>query len=208
MVQFGGQTAINMAGALQRAALPIAGSSADTIDLAEDRRRFEAMVSSLSIPQPPGAAVETLEEALPTAEAVGYPVLVRPSYVLGGRAMEVVQDANELVRYFRAAQEERSGPILIDKYLEGMEVEVDAVCDGSAVLIPGIMEHIERAGVHSGDSMAVYPPQSLTDEQRDAIVDYTTRMALALGVRGLMNVQYVIAPGSGAGGAGRVRDRS
>ena len=194
VVQFGGQTAVNMAAVLERAALPIAGSSAETIDLAEDRRRFEAMISSLSIPQPPGAAVETLEEALPTADAAGYPVLVRPSYVLGGRAMEVVQDANELVRYFRAAQEERSGPILIDKYLEGLEVEVDAVCDGSAVLIPGIMEHIERAGVHSGDSMAVYPPQSLTDEQRDAIVDYTTRVALALGVRGLMNVQYVIAP--------------
>jgi carbamoyl-phosphate synthase large subunit len=202
IVQFGGQTAVNLASALQRAALPIAGSSAESIDLAEDRGRFEQLISELGVPQPPGSAVETLDQALPTAEAIGYPVLVRPSYVLGGRAMEIVQDANELVRYFQAALEERSGPILIDKYLEGLELEVDAVCDGEAVLIPGIMEHIERAGVHSGDSMAVYPPQSITPEQREAIVDYTTRMALALGVRGLMNVQYVIAPDADPAGLG------
>ena len=202
IVQFGGQTAVNLARDLQLAALPIAGSSAEAIDLAEDRGRFEQLVSQLGVPQPPGAAVETLEQALPTADAIGYPVLVRPSYVLGGRAMEVVQDANELVRYFEAALEERSGPILIDKYLEGLEVEVDAVCDGASVLIPGIMEHIERAGVHSGDSMAVYPPQSLSPEQRDAVVDYTTRMGLALGVYGLMNVQYVVAPDADPEGIG------
>ncbi|MFN8585236.1 MAG: carbamoyl-phosphate synthase large subunit [Dehalococcoidia bacterium] len=202
IVQFGGQTAVNMAGVLQRSALPIAGSSADSIDLAEDRGRFEGIMSALNIPQPPGSAVQTLAEALPTAEAVGYPVLVRPSYVLGGRAMEVVQDANELVRYFQAALEERSGPVLIDKYLEGLEVEVDAICDGEQVLIPGIMEHIERAGVHSGDSMAVYPPQNVTEEQRAAIIDYTTRMALELQVRGLMNIQYVIAPDAEPGGPG------
>ena len=202
IVQFGGQTAVNMAAALRRAALPIAGSSADAIDLAEDRRRFERLISSLGIAQPPGSAVETLDEALPTAETIGYPVLVRPSYVLGGRAMEIVQDANELVRFFTAALEERSGPVLIDKYLEGLEVEVDAICDGETALIPGIMEHIERAGVHSGDSMAVYPPQTLTAEQREAIIDYTTRMALALGVRGLMNVQYVIAPEADPQGPG------
>ena len=194
IVQFGGQTAVNLARALQRAALPIAGSSADSIDLAEDRGRFEGVLTSLGIPQPPGAAVRTLDEAIPTADAVGYPVIVRPSYVLGGRAMEVVQDRYELARYFAAALEERSGPILIDKYLEGLEVEVDAICDGEHVLIPGIMEHIERAGVHSGDSMAVYPPQHLTPAQTAAIVDYTTRMALALDVRGLVNIQYVIAP--------------
>ena len=202
IVQFGGQTAVNMAATLQRAALPIAGSSADSIDLAEDRGRFEAIISELGVPQPPGAAVHTLEEALPTADAVGYPVLVRPSYVLGGRAMEVVQDANELVRYFQLALEEDTGAVLIDKYLEGLEVEVDAVCDGERVLIPGIMEHIERAGVHSGDSMAVYPPQSITEQQRDAIVEYTTRMALALQVRGLMNVQFVIAPEAEPDGPG------
>ena len=202
IVQFGGQTAVNLARDLQLAALPIAGSSAEAIDLAEDRGRFEQLVSQLGVPQPPGTAVETLEQALPTADTIGYPVLVRPSYVLGGRAMEVVQDANELVRYFEAALEERSGPILIDKYLEGLEVEVDAVCDGASVLIPGIMEHVERAGVHSGDSMAVYPPQSLSPEQRDAVVDYTTRMALALGVYGLMNVQYVVAPDADPEGLG------
>ncbi len=202
IVQFGGQTAVNMAAVLGRAALPVAGSQPEAIDLAEDRRRFEALVAGLDIPQPPGAAVETLEEALPTADAVGYPVLVRPSYVLGGRAMEVVQNADELRRYFAVAREERSGPILIDRYLEGMEVEVDAICDGERVLIPGILEHVERAGVHSGDSMAVYPPQHITPEQRAAIIDYTTRMALALEVRGLMNVQYVIAPDAATEGPG------
>jgi carbamoyl-phosphate synthase large subunit len=194
IVQFGGQTAVNMARSLHRATLPIAGSSADSIDVAEDRGRFELLLSELAVPQPPGAAVTTLEDAVTTATAIGYPVLVRPSYVLGGRAMEVVQDANELVRYFAAALAEKTGVVLIDKYLEGLEVEVDAVCDGEQVLIPGIMEHIERAGVHSGDSMAVYPPQSLTQAQRDAIVDYTTRMAFGLQVRGLMNVQFVISP--------------
>ena len=202
IVQFGGQTAVNLARSLQLAALPIAGSSAEAIDLAEDRGRFEALISDLGIPQPPGAAVRTLDEAVPTATAIGYPVLVRPSYVLGGRAMEVVQDEDELGRYFAAALEERSGPVLIDKYLEGLEVEVDAICDGETVVIPGIMEHVERAGVHSGDSMAVYPPQSLTTGQREAIIDYTTRMALALEVRGLMNVQYVVAPEAAPQGPG------
>ncbi len=202
VVQFGGQTAVNLSRALQRAALPIAGSSADAIDLAEDRGRFEALIASLDIPQPPGAAVETVEQAIPTAEAVGYPVLVRPSYVLGGRAMEVVQDATELARYFGMALQERSGPILIDKYLEGLEVEVDAICDGETVLIPGIMEHIERAGVHSGDSMAVYPPQQLSPAQREAIIDYTTRISLAMQVRGLVNIQYVVAPAAQPDGPG------
>ena len=202
IVQFGGQTAVNMARALHAAALPIAGSSADTIDLAEDRGRFEAILSGLDIPQPPGAAVRTLEDALTTAAAIQYPVLVRPSYVLGGRAMEVVQDPDELKRYFGAALAENTGAVLIDKYLSGPEVEVDAICDGARVLIPGIMEHIERAGVHSGDSMAVYPPQRLLPDQRAAIVDYTTRMAFALGVRGLMNVQFVIAPSAQPGGPG------
>jgi carbamoyl-phosphate synthase large subunit len=202
VVQFGGQTAVNMAGILANAALPIAGSSADAIDIAEDRGRFEAMLSELDVPQPPGAGVRTLEDALTTAEAIGYPVLVRPSYVLGGRAMEIVQDANELVRSFQAALDEQTGIVLIDKYLSGREFEVDAISDGETVLIPGIMEHIERAGVHSGDSMAVYPPQNLTEAQRAAIIDYTTRMALGLDVRGLMNVQFVIAPDAQPDGPG------
>jgi carbamoyl-phosphate synthase large subunit len=196
IVQFGGQTAVNLAGPLHRAALPILGSSAEAIDIAEDRQRFEEFLAKLGIPQPPGAAVTSVEEALSTAELIGYPVLVRPSYVLGGRAMEIVQNASEMVGYVAAAAEAGPGkPILIDKYLEGREVEVDAVCDGEQVLIPGIMEHIERAGVHSGDSMAVYPPVNLSDEEIATIVDYTQRIGLALQVRGLMNVQYVIVRG-------------
>jgi carbamoyl-phosphate synthase large subunit len=195
IVQFGGQTAINLAGRLHAAGAPIIGSSSETIDLAEDRRRFEEFLSGLGIPQPPGAAVLAVEDAMHTADALGYPVLVRPSYVLGGRAMEIVQNPGELVRFVQHAAEASEGkPILIDKYLEGKEVEVDAICDGERVLIPGIMEHIERAGVHSGDSMAVYPAIHLSQAEVDAIVDYTTRIGLGLDVRGLMNVQYVIMP--------------
>ncbi len=197
IVQFGGQTAVNLASPLHAAAMPIIGSSAEAIDLAEDRRRFEQFLASLGIPQPPGAGVHSVEEALNTAQVIGYPVLVRPSYVLGGRAMEIVQNAGELIRYVTAAAEVGRGkPILIDKYLEGKEVEVDAICDGETVLVPGIMEHVERAGVHSGDSMAVYPGIHLTPEEKATIVEYTTRIGLALNVRGLMNVQYVIYPNS------------
>ncbi|GBD12504.1 Carbamoyl-phosphate synthase large chain [bacterium HR24] len=193
IVQFGGQTAINLAVPLDRANLPILGSSAETIDIAEDRARFEALLEDLGIPRPPGAAVESLEEALETAGRIGYPVLVRPSYVLGGRAMEIVQGPRELIRYVEeAAQVGQGRAILIDKYLEGIEAEVDAICDGHDILIPGIMQHIERAGVHSGDSMAVYPAIGLTAEEVETIVDYTRRIALELGVRGLMNVQFVI----------------
>ncbi len=199
IVQFGGQTAINLAGPLHNAAAPIIGSSSETIDLAEDRRRFEAFLNELGIPQPPGAAVLRVEDAIMTAGALGYPVLVRPSYVLGGRAMEIVQNPTELARFVQqAAEASGSKPILIDKYLEGKEVEVDAICDGERVLIPGIMEHIERAGVHSGDSMAVYPGVHLTPAEVDVIVEYTTRIGLALDVRGLMNVQYVIMPSDDA----------
>ena len=194
IVQFGGQTAINLAGPLTAAGMPIIGSSADVIDLAEDRRRFEEFLRSIGVPQPPGAAVLSIDDALATAQRIGYPVLVRPSYVLGGRAMEIVEDEGELARYMGAAAELESGrPILIDKYVEGKEAEVDAVCDGEAVLIPGIMEHIERAGVHSGDSMAVYPGVNLRTAEVEAIVDYSQRIGLALGARGLINIQYVIA---------------
>ncbi len=199
IVQFGGQTAINLAGALHMSALPILGSSAEAIDMAEDRRRFESFLANLGIPQPPGAGVTSIDEARRTADVIGYPVLVRPSYVLGGRAMEIVQNAHELEHYVRVAAEVGPGhPILIDKYLEGREVEVDAVCDGSEVLIPGVMEHIERAGVHSGDSMAVYPPVNLTDDEISTIVEYTERIGLALQVHGLMNIQYVIVPSGGS----------
>jgi carbamoyl-phosphate synthase large subunit len=203
IVQFGGQTAINLAGPLHQHDLPIIGSSAEAIDLAEDRRRFEDFLARLGIPQPPGAAVTTVEDALKTAQLIGYPVLVRPSYVLGGRAMEIVQNATELVRYMSAATDVSSGrPILIDKYLEGKEVEVDAICDGEQVLIPGIMEHVERAGVHSGDSMAVYPGINLTEDEVATVVEYTQRIGLAIGARGLINIQYVIMH-RGAAGSGQ-----
>jgi carbamoyl-phosphate synthase large subunit len=194
--QFGGQTAINLAEALYQAGCAILGSSVEAIDLAEDRKRFENFVNSIGVPQPPGGAVTTVADALNVAQAIGYPVLVRPSYVLGGRAMEIVQNATELIRYVTAATELTSKrPILIDKYLEGKEVEVDAICDGVDVVIPGVMEHIERAGVHSGDSIAVYPGVNLSRWEVDTIVDYTHRIGIGLNVRGLMNVQYVIFQG-------------
>ncbi len=198
IVQFGGQTAINLATPLSHANHRILGSSAEAIDTAEDRGRFEELLQGLGIPQPPGAAVTTVEEALSTAELIGYPVLVRPSYVLGGRAMEIVQNARDLIRYVGEAAKIAAGkPVLIDKYLEGIEAEVDGICDGEETLIPGIMQHVERAGVHSGDSVAVYPAIGLTTFEIEAMVDYTQRMGTALGVRGLMNVQYVIMrPGS------------
>ncbi len=193
IVQFGGQTAINLAWPLARNGHPILGSSAEAIDIAEDRSRFEDLLQRLGIPQPPGAGVTTVEEALSTAQRIGYPVLVRPSYVLGGRAMEIVQNATDLIRYVGEAAAIAEGkPILIDKYLEGIEAEVDGICDGEETLIPGVMQHVERAGVHSGDSLAVYPAVGLTSQEIDAMVDYTQRMGAALGVRGLMNIQYVI----------------
>ena len=197
LVQFGGQTAIDLSQALSSAGMPILGSSAEAIDIASDRQKFEDFLSRLGIPQPPGAAVSTVSEALQVAQTIGYPAVVRPSYVLGGRAMEIVQNATELIHYLTAATEmSPDRPVLIDRYMEGKECEVDAICDGEGVLIPGLMEHVERAGVHSGDSMAIYPGLNLTESEVDTIVDYTTRIGLALGVRGLMNVQFVIHGGA------------
>jgi carbamoyl-phosphate synthase large subunit len=193
IVQLGGQTPINLVGVLARNNLPILGSSADAIDIAEDRRRFEDFLDRLGIPQPPGAAITSVEEALNVAKTLGYPVLVRPSYVLGGRAMEIVYNEPELVRYLTLALEmDGQHPVLIDKYFQGMEVEVDAICDGEKVLIPGVMEHIERAGVHSGDALSIYPGINLAQDEIDAMVDYTLRIGPALGIKGLMNVQMVI----------------
>ena len=197
VVQFGGQTAINLSQSLASVGLPILGSSAEAIDIASDRHKFEEFLARLGIPQPPGAAVSSVEEALRVAQVIGYPAIVRPSYVLGGRAMEIVQNASELIRYLTVATEVAPDKrVLIDRYIEGKECEVDAVCDGSQVLIPGIMEHIERAGVHSGDSMAIYPGLNLTEEEVNTLVDYTTRIGLALEVRGLMNIQFVIEGGA------------
>ncbi|MCO5177453.1 MAG: carbamoyl-phosphate synthase large subunit [Thermomicrobiales bacterium] len=196
ILQFGGQTAINLASPLTERGVPVLGSSVDTIDLAEDRERFEAFLNRIGIPQPPGTAVTTLDAAIDVADRLGYPVLVRPSYVLGGRAMEVVHSADYLARYLATNVDFQSGhPILIDRYLEGKEVEVDAICDGTDVLIPGIMEHIERAGVHSGDSYAVYPGVNLFPSEVERLVEYTTKIALELGVIGLVNIQYVIHAG-------------
>jgi carbamoyl-phosphate synthase large subunit len=200
IVQFGGQTAINLSQPLSRVGMPLLGSSADAIDIASDRGRFENFLNQLGIPQPPGAGVTSVDEALNIAKLIGYPVLVRPSYVLGGRAMEIVHDASELTRYMSLAIElDTKHPILIDKYLQGKEVEVDAIGDGERVLIPGIMEHIERAGAHSGDSMAVYPGVNLTESEVKTIVDYAIRIGLGLNIKGLMNIQFVIMPGKTQG---------
>jgi len=197
IVQFGGQTAINLSQSLSRAGMPVMGSSADAIDLASDRRRFERFLRDLDIPQPPGAGVTSLKEALNIANFIGYPVLVRPSYVLGGRAMEIVYQSSELARYMdKAIELDTKHPILVDKYMIGKEVEVDAICDGESVCIPGIMEHIERAGVHSGDAMSIYPGINLTKREVDTIVDYAVRIGIALKIKGLMNVQYVIVRNS------------
>jgi len=192
VLQFGGQTAINLAAPLAQAGVPILGTGQNAIDLAEDRQRFERLLRELGIPQPLGITVRSVAEAEERAEEIGYPVLVRPSYVLGGRAMEVVHTPEDLRDYLSRAVLLSDKPVLIDKYLAGREVEVDAICDGERVLIPGIMEHIERAGVHSGDSFAVYPGLKLFPTEVEQVVDYTTRIGLALGVRGLMNVQYVL----------------
>ena len=197
LAQFGGQTAINLAEPLVHAGYRLLGSDLRAIDLAEDRVQFSDLLDHLAIPQPPGGIVSTPEEAVQLASQLGYPVLVRPSFVLGGRAMEICRTPDELLG-FAAVAKEISGkkPLLVDKYLEGAEIEVDAICDGHDVLIPGIMEHVERAGVHSGDSIALYPAQSLSAEQKDTLVQYTTDLGRALGVRGLFNIQYVVFEGT------------
>jgi carbamoyl-phosphate synthase large subunit len=199
VVQFGGQTAINLAGVLHANGVKLLGTSFDGIDLAEDRDRFERLLNDLGIPKPPGRGVTSVAAAAETASEIGYPVLVRPSYVLGGRGMEICYAEEELLSYMRlAAEVSPRHPILVDKYIAGStagggkEIEVDLICDGEEALIPGIMEHIERAGVHSGDSMAVCPPVNLSQSVEARVVDYSTRMARALGTRGLMNVQFVL----------------
>jgi carbamoyl-phosphate synthase large subunit len=197
--QFGGQTAINLAMPLHRSGNPIIGSSAETIDLAEDRKRFEKFLGEMGIPQPPGAGVTSVDEALTVAQLIGYPVLVRPSYVLGGRAMEIVYNASELVRHMKFALDVDTGhPVLIDKYIMGKEVELDAISDGETVVIPGIMEHIERAGVHSGDAMAVYPAPGLTEPEIATLVDYAVRIGIAIKIKGLMNVQFIVMRDGGS----------
>ncbi len=194
VVQFGGQTAINLAKPLAAAGVKILGSSSETIDIAEDRNLFERLLRDLKIPKPAGRAIKTTDEAIVVANEIGYPVLVRPSFVLGGRAMEIVFNETELISYMRFARDVAEGsPILVDRYIVGKEAEVDVIADGKGgCLIPGIMEHIERAGVHSGDSMAVYPPQTLPKSTLDTMCGYAIQLAKALNVIGLMNIQFVI----------------
>lgn len=193
IVQFGGQTAINLAEPLSKAGVKILGTSLESIDEAEDRKKFEALLSRLEIAQPKGKTVTSVDDAVETAQSLGYPVLVRPSYVLGGRAMEIVYSDSELLSYMtEAVKINPDHPVLIDRYMMGKEVEVDAICDGETVLIPGIMEHVERAGVHSGDSIAVYPPQYLSQDLKDKIAEITIKIAKELNTRGLVNIQFVI----------------
>ncbi|OCN04368.1 carbamoyl phosphate synthase large subunit [Erysipelotrichaceae bacterium MTC7] len=194
IVQFGGQTAINLADGLQRRGVKILGTSVDNINKAEDRYEFEAMLRKLDIPQPQGETAITVDEALAIASRIGYPVLVRPSYVLGGRAMEIVHTDKDLKVYMTNAMKEIShdAPILVDKYIVGKEVETDAICDGENVYIPGIMEHIERAGVHSGDSISVYPTQTLSKDIKYKIIEYTTKIGKGFNFIGLFNIQFIV----------------
>lgn len=192
VVQFGGQTAIKLTEALMKMGVPILGTSAKDVDAAEDRELFDQILRETKIPRASGGTVFTVEEALKVAHELGYPVLVRPSYVLGGQGMQIAINDEDITQYIgiinRYAQEH---PILVDKYLMGKELEVDAVCDGQDILIPGIMEHIERAGIHSGDSISVYPAKSISQKTKETIVEYTKRLARALHVRGLINIQFI-----------------
>lgn len=193
VVQFGGQTAINLAAGLTEKGFKVLGTSADAIAAAEDRDQFEKLLSRLNIQKPEGRAVKSLAEAKTVARQIGYPILVRPSFVLGGRAMEIVYDESHLKGFYEEAEQANPGqPVLVDKYLLGKEAEVDVISDGVDTLVPGIMEHIERAGIHSGDSMAVYPAVSLSDHVQAQMVTSACKLARELGVHGLMNIQFVI----------------
>ncbi|HHW45447.1 MAG TPA: carbamoyl-phosphate synthase large subunit [Clostridiales bacterium] len=189
----GGQTAINLAKPLSERGVKLIGTGCEAIERAENRDAFEKLLSSLNIPQPPGQAVYSIEEGVSAAERIGYPVLVRPSFVLGGRAMQIVAKEKELRNYLKSAFEiDKDKPVLVDKYIRGKEMEVDAVCDGKEVFIPGIMELVERTGVHSGDSISIYPTYSVSQKVKDTILDYTKRLGLGTGITGLYNVQFVV----------------
>ncbi|MBR3095975.1 MAG: carbamoyl-phosphate synthase large subunit, partial [Clostridia bacterium] len=193
VVAFGGQTAIKLTQFLDKQGIRILGTSADGIDLAEDRSRFDALLESFGIRRPKGMGVQTVEEAVAAAETLGYPVLLRPSYVIGGQNMTISRTKEHTVRYMQTILSGGiENPVLVDKYMPGTELEVDVISDGEDVLIPGIMEHIERAGVHSGDSIAVYPPYNLSDQFLRKVCDCSQKLALALGTRGLVNIQYLI----------------
>ena len=193
IVTLGGQTAVNLAAPLKARGVKIIGTDCDAIDRAEDRDAFDAVIHSQNIPNPKGQAVTDIDSGVRVAASIGYPVLVRPSFVLGGRAMEIVANEEMLRHYLKNAVEvDQDKPVLIDKYLMGKEIEVDAVCDGKDVFLPGIMELVERTGVHSGDSTSVYPPYSISQKVRDTVADYTRRLALAIGIVGLLNIQFIV----------------
>ncbi|KAA8679364.1 carbamoyl-phosphate synthase large subunit [Clostridium sp. HV4-5-A1G] len=192
ILQFGGETAIKLAEFLKEKEIVTLGTTADQIDTAEDREKFDALLQKLNIKRPRGKGVWSVEEGIEEAKRVEFPVLVRPSYVLGGQGMEITYDESELEFYLSMAfRKDRKNPILIDKYLMGREIEVDAICDGSEVLLPGIMEHLERAGVHSGDSITMYPSQNISDEMKKKILDCTVKLALGIGIRGMINIQFI-----------------
>ena len=196
VVAFGGQTAIRLTKALDEAGIPILGTSAEGIDIAEDRERFDALLEQFSIRRPKGMAVRTMDEAIAAANALGYPVLLRPSYVIGGQNMTIAHADRDVQAYMtRILAGGIDNPVLIDKYMSGVELEVDVISDGTDVLIPGIMQHVERAGVHSGDSIAVYPPFSLDDRMMETVVESSRQLALALGTKGLVNIQYLVYHG-------------
>ena len=193
VVQFGGQTAIKLTEALMKMGVPILGTAAEDVDAAEDRERFDAILEQCGIPRPAGHTVFTAEEAKEAAHKLGYPVLVRPSYVLGGQGMQIAindEDIDEFIGIINQIAQEH--PILVDKYIMGKEIEVDAICDGTDILIPGIMQHIERTGIHSGDSISVYPAQDITEKNVETIVDYTAKLARALHVKGMINIQFIV----------------
>jgi len=193
VVQFGGQTAIKLTEALMKMGVKILGTSAENVDAAEDRELFDEILEKCCIPRPKGHTVFTTEEALKAANELGYPVLVRPSYVLGGQGMKIAVSDNDIEEYMAIINRyHQEHPILVDKYLMGKEVEVDAICDGEEILVPGIMEHVERAGVHSGDSISIYPAQSLSEKIQKVIVDYTRKLARSLNVIGLINIQFIV----------------
>ncbi len=192
ILQFGGQTAIKLANFLDRMNVPIFGTSPKQIDEAEDREKFDDLLEELNIKRPKGKAVWSVAEGVSEAERLGYPLLVRPSYVLGGQGMEITHDEKELTTYLEDAfKKDKDNPVLIDRYLSGRELEVDAICDGTDVFVPGIMEHLERAGVHSGDSISIYPPQNISDEIKNKIMDVTKRISVALKVMGMINIQFI-----------------
>ena len=193
IAQFGGQTAIKLTNPLADAGVYIFGTKAQDVDAAEDREKFDVILENLQIPRPRGFTIYTLTEAIEAANKLGYPVLVRPSYVLGGKGMEIAYNDQDVIEFMEIiCREEQEHPILVDKYLMGKEIEVDAIYDGKDILIPGIMEHLERAGVHSGDSISMYPPQSLSFRTKNKIIEYTEKLAKALNVIGMVNVQYVL----------------